>query len=80
MWLVGIDSESKFTPAAVLLGLYLCMDIFVGGGGGGTQYSPVNGNLATSCNFGAITGKDEFTPFYFAIFTSSQAQTSKRGK
>ena len=28
VWLVGIDSKCKFTPAAVLLGLYLCLDIF----------------------------------------------------
>ena len=46
---------------------------------GGTQHSPFNGHSTTRCNFGAITGKDEFTPFYFAIFTSSQEQTRKGG-
>ena len=55
-----------------LLGHFLFFYFF-----GGTQYYPVNGNLTTSFNFGAITGKDECTPFFFAIFTSSQAQTSK---
>ena len=28
VWLVGINSKCKFTPAAVLLGLYLCLDFF----------------------------------------------------
>ena len=44
---------------------------------GGTQHSPVNDHSAESCNFGSLTGKDEFTPFYFAILTYSWAQTGK---
>ena len=78
-WLVGIDSEFKFTPATVLLRLYLCLGHVLFFFFGGTQHSPFNGHSTTRCNFGAITGKDEFTPFYFAIFTSSQEQTRKGG-
>ena len=44
---------------------------------GGTHHSPVNGHSAESGNFGSVTGKDEFTPFYFAVLTYSWAQTVK---
>ena len=86
VWLVSIDFKWKFTPSTVLLGLFLChghvflffiitfffIIIF-----GGTHHSPVNGHSAESCNFGSLTGKDEFTPFYFAVLTYSWAQTVK---
>ena len=34
---------------------------------GGIQHSPVNGFSAASCNFGVLTGENEWTPFYSAI-------------
>ena len=43
----------------------------------GPNIFSVIGHSSTSCNFGSLTGKDEFTSFYFAIFSSSHAQTNK---
>ena len=38
---------------------------------GGIQHSLVDGGSAASCTFGALTGEDECTSFYYAIFTLS---------
>ena len=37
---------------------------------GGIQHCPVDGCSAASCNFGVLTGEDDHTSFYSAIFGS----------
>ena len=42
---------------------------------GEIQHSPVNDCSAVSCNFGVLTGEDECTSFYSAIFKIAQEST-----
>ena len=67
--LVGMEFDSKcdFIPPTILLELPLCpwmWNTFFGG----IQYSPAHGCSAASCNFGVLSGEDECTSFYSAIF------------
>ena len=39
---------------------------------GGIQHSPVDGCSVASCSFGVLTGEDECTSFYSAIFQVRQ--------
>ena len=65
----GFDSKCDFAPPTILLGLLLCswmwgiFFFFFGR----FQHSPIDGCSAASCNFGVLTGVDEYTSFYSAI-------------
>ena len=71
---MGFDSKHDFAPPTILLQLLLCpwtWGIFFGG----IHHSPVDGCWAASCNFGVLTGEDELTSFYSALFYRSRSNS-----
>ena len=76
---IEFDSKHDFAPPTVLLGLLLCLWIW-GIFFCGIKYSPVNGCLAASCNFGVLSGEDECTSFYSTILQASVLDPKKTSK
>ena len=64
---MGFDSKHDFAPLLSCLGFSFALEHGVAFFGG-IQYSFVDGCSAASCNFGVLTGEDEFTSFYSAVF------------
>ena len=66
----GFDSKHDFAPQPSCWVFYFApgheVSFF-----DGIQHFPVDGCSAVSCNFGVLTGEDERTSFYSAIFTTS---------
>ena len=64
---MGFDSKCDFAPPTILLWLLFCPWTW-GTYFCGIQHSPIDGCSAASINFGVLTGEDEHTSFYSAIF------------
>ena len=63
---IGFVSKHSFAPPTIFLGLLLCpwcsVSFF-----GGIQHSSIDGCSAMNCNFGVLTGEDEYILLYSAI-------------
>ena len=78
---MGFDYKQDFAPPTILVGL-LCpwtWGIFFFGGVsffGGIQHSPIDGCSAVNCNFGVLTGEDEWnTSINYANFYAGDLYT-----
>ena len=64
---IRFDFYHDYNPPTILwLLCFWSWSIFFGG----LQCPPVNDGLTSSCDFSALTGGDERTPFYSVIFNN----------